>query len=98
MRVSVDLVDKIVAAAEAAIRNEAAVLTGDPRRLAMVNLELESRNGAEVVDYRAWGEWRARSGGGHERQGASPDPQARAAVRGLRPSIPAGVAAGEDVL
>ncbi len=55
--VSTDLVDKIVAAAEAAIRNEAAVVTGDPRRLTMVNLELEIRNGAEVVDYRAWGEW-----------------------------------------
>ncbi len=53
-----DLVDKIVEAAEAAIRNEAAVLTGDPRRLAMVNLELEIRNGAEVVDYRCWGEWK----------------------------------------
>ena len=51
----VDLVDKIVRAAEAAIRNEAAVLTGDPRRLTMVNLELEIRNGAEVVDYRVWG-------------------------------------------
>ena len=32
-----DLVEKIVAAAEAA------VLTGDPRRLTMVNLELEIR-------------------------------------------------------
>ena len=55
---AVDLVDKIVAAAEAAIRREAAVLTGDPRRLAMVNLELEIRNGAEVVDYRCWAEHR----------------------------------------
>jgi hypothetical protein len=57
-RAPADLVDKIVAAAEAAIRQEAAVLTGDPRRLSMVNLELEIRNGAEVVDYRAWGEWK----------------------------------------
>ena len=56
--VPVDLVDKIVEAAEAAIRQEAAVPTGDPRRLTMVNLELELRNGAEVVDYRAWGEWK----------------------------------------
>ena len=57
-RAPTDLVDKIVAAAEAAIRQEAAVLTGDPRRLAMVNLELEIRNGGEVVDYRCWGEWK----------------------------------------
>ena len=57
-RAPVDLVDKIVEAAEAAIRQEAAVLTGDPRRLAMVNIELELRNGGEVVEYRAWGEWK----------------------------------------
>ena len=57
-RTELTLVDKIVEAAEAAIRREAAVLTGDPRRLAMVNLELEIRNGGEVVDYRAWGEWK----------------------------------------
>ena len=53
-----DLVEKIVEAAEAAIRQEAAVLTGDPRRLAMVNLELEIRNGGDVVDYRCWAEHR----------------------------------------
>ena len=55
---TVDLVDRIVEAAEAAIRQEVAVLTDDPRRLAMVNLELEIRNGGEVVDYRRWAEHR----------------------------------------
>jgi len=55
---SVDLVDRIVEAAEVAIRQEAAVLTGDPRRLAVVNLEIEVRNGGNVVDYRCWGEWK----------------------------------------
>jgi len=39
-------------------RNEAAVLTGDPRRLAVVNLEIELRNGGDVADYRCWGEWK----------------------------------------
>ena len=53
-----DLVEKIVAAAEAAIRNEASVLAGDPRRLAVVNLEIELRNGGDVADYRCWGEWK----------------------------------------
>ena len=55
---SVGIVDRIIEAAAAAIRQEAAVLTGDPRRLAVVNIELELRNGGEVVDYRCWAEHR----------------------------------------
>ncbi len=53
-----NLVEKIVAAAEAAIRNEAAVLMGVSRLLAVVNLEIELRNGGDVVDYRYWAEHR----------------------------------------
>ena len=60
-RVPVDLVDKIVEAAEAAIRNEAPSLAYDQHRVKGVHIELEVANGGAMIDGRAWIEQQVKS-------------------------------------
>ena len=58
---AVGIVDKIVAAAEAAIRNEAQSLAYDQHRVKGIHIELEVANGGAVIDGRAWIEQKLKS-------------------------------------
>ncbi len=64
MTVEVTLVDKIVAAAEAAIRQEAADLCRDPARIRSVVLELYVNGRGQVDDGRCYVERKLKPGRG----------------------------------